>query len=201
MEITPQEGRRWVVEDQRFAAARPDVLVYESAPLSADLTIAGPVPVELFASTTGTDSDWVVKLIDEYPAEAAEPQPNPAGMRMGGYQMLLVGDVLRGKFRTDFSRPLPMQPSRPTRLPFALGDRYHTFLKGHSIVVQVQSSWFPMFDRNPQTFVDIYHARGEDYGAATQRVYRGGALQSRLLLPVVSRGGCRPADIARLDRR
>ena len=200
-EITPREGRRWVLEDQRFAATRPDVLLYESDPLREDLTIAGPIPVELFASTTGTDSDWVVKLIDVFPPDAPDPDPNPAAIRMGGYQMLLVGDVLRGKFRANFSHQTPMVPSRTTRLAFDLGDRYHTFLKGHSIAVQVQSSWFPMFDRNPQTFVDIYHARPSDYRRATQRIYRGGRAASRLVLPVAAGGGCASADISRLDRR
>jgi putative CocE/NonD family hydrolase len=189
-EITTQESRRWVVEDQRFVASRPDVLVYETEPLAADLTIAGPVPVELFASTTGTDSDWVVKLIDVYPDDARDPEPNPTGVRMGGYQMLLVGDILRGKFRGSFERPQPMTPRAVTKIAFALPDRYHTFLKGHRIMVQVQSSWFPMFDRNPQTFVDVYHAAPKDYRSATQRIHRGGRVPSRLLLPVVPGGGC-----------
>jgi hypothetical protein len=189
-EITPREGRRWVVEDQRFVATRPDVLVYETEPLAEDLTIAGPVPVTLFASTTGTDSDWVVKLIDVYPPSAKDPEPNPTGVRMGDYQMLLVGEILRGKFRNSFSKPEPMVPGRVTPLAFPLPDRYHTFLKGHRIMVQVQSSWFPMFDRNPQTYVDIYHAKRSDYRRATQRVYHGGAVPSHLSLPVVPNGGC-----------
>jgi putative CocE/NonD family hydrolase len=190
-EITTQEGRRWVVEDQRFVASRPDVLVYETAPLDEDVTIAGPVPVQLFASTTGTDSDWVVKLIDVYPGGAKDPEPNPLGVRMGGYQMLLVGDILRGKFRSSFTKPEPMTPGRVTSLAFALPDRYHTFRKGHRMMVQVQSSWFPMFDRNPQTFVDVYHAKPADYRSATQRVYRGGPSASHLSLPVMPSGpGC-----------
>jgi predicted acyl esterase len=115
--------------------------------------------------------------------------------------MLLVGDLLRGKFRHDFSRPAPMVPGEVTRLNFALGDRYHTFLKGHSIAVQIQSSWFPMFDRNPQTFVDIYHAQPADYRTATERVYRGGSTASRLMLPVVANAGCSQVDITHLDRR
>ena len=146
--------------------------------------------VELFASTSGTDADWVVKLIDVYPDDAKDPDPNPAGVRMGGYQMLLVGDVLRGRFRNDFSRPEPMAPGRVTRLPFELPDRYHTFRRGHRIMVQVQSSWFPMFDRNPQTFVDVYHARSSDYRPATQRVHRRRGAASRLELPIIADGGC-----------
>ena len=189
-EITTQEGRRFIVEDQRFVATRPDVLVYESEPLREDVTIAGPVPVELVASTTGTDSDWVVKLIDVFPGDAKDPSPNPFGVRMGGYQMLLVGDILRGKFRNSFETPEPMKPGEPTRIAFDLGDRYHTFRKGHRIMVQVQNSWFPMFDRNPQTFVDVYHARPGDYRAATQRIYRGPGRASSLRLPAVTETSC-----------
>ncbi len=193
-EIIATEGRRWMVEDQRFVATRPDVLVYETEPLTEELTIAGPTPAELFVSTTGTDADWVVKLIDVFPDKAPDPEPNPFRLRMGGYQMLLVGDIMRGKFRDDFSHPAPMVPGQVTRVPVELGDRYHTFRKGHRIMVQVQSSWFPMFDRNPQTFVDIYHAQPSDYRAATQRVYRGGATASSLALPVVAGGGCPVQD-------
>jgi putative CocE/NonD family hydrolase len=191
-EITTRESRLWVVEDQRFASTRPDVLVYESQPLAEDLTIAGPVPVELFVSTSGTDSDWIVKLIDVFPGDAKDPQPNPAGVRMGGYQMLLTSDILRGKFRNSFSKPEPMIPGQVTRVAFDLGDRYHTFLKGHRIMVQIQSTWFPMFDRNPQTYVDIYHARPSDYRPATERVYRGGGTASNLALPVIAGGDACP---------
>jgi putative CocE/NonD family hydrolase len=190
-EITTGEGWLWVVEDQRFVSTRPDVLVYESEPLTEDLTIAGPVPVELFVSTSGTDSDWIVKLIDVFPGDAKDPQPNPKGVRMGGYEMLLTADILRGKFRNSFSKPEPMVPGEVTRIGFNLGDRYHTFLKGHRIMVQVQSTWFPMFDRNPQTYVDIYHAKPSDYHAATERVYRSGRSASHLVLPVIAGGsGC-----------
>ena len=171
-------------------ATRPDVLVYESAPLTEDITFAGEAAVELFASTSGTDSDWVVKLIDVYPDDAKDPVPNPHALKMGGYQMLLVGDVLRGKFRNSFETPEPMKPGEPTRIAFNLPDRYHTFVKGHRIMVQVQSSWFPMFDRNPQTFVDIYHAKPGDYRSATQRSYRGARLASSITLPVMKGGGC-----------
>ncbi|MFN8060448.1 MAG: CocE/NonD family hydrolase [Vicinamibacterales bacterium] len=193
-EIIATEGRRWTVEDQRFVASRPDVLAYETTPLTDDLTIAGPTPAELFVSTTGTDGDWVVKLIDEYPDDAPDPVPNPLGLRMGGYQMLVVGDIKRAKFRRDYSRPEPMVPGRVTRVPVELGDRYHTFRKGHRVMVQIQSSWFPMFDRNPQTFVDIYHAQPSDYRRATHRVHRGGTSSSALALPVVAGGGCPVQD-------
>jgi len=190
-EIVAGEGRRFIVEDQRFVASRPDVLVYESEPLAEDLTIAGPVPVRLLASTSGTDSDFVVKLIDVFPPDAKDPDPDPTGVRMGGYEMLLTGDILRGRYHRSFEKPEALVPGRPTRFAFDLPDRFHTFLKGHRLMVQVQSTWFPMFDRNPQTFVDVYHAAAADYRAATERVYRSGAEASRLELPVLSAvSGC-----------
>jgi uncharacterized protein len=196
-EIVAGEGRRFIVEDQRFVSSRPDVLVYESEPLTEDLTIAGPVPVRLLASTTGTDSDWVVKLIDVFPPDAKDPEPNPTGARLGGYQMLLTGDVLRGRFHRSFEKPEALVPGQPTSFAFDLPDRFHTFKKGHRLMVQVQSTWFPMFDRNPQTFVDVYHAQPADYRAATQRLYRTGADASRLLLPVLaSDSGCQVAPEA-----
>jgi hypothetical protein len=186
--VTTTEGATFVVEDQRFAGSRPDVLVYESAPLEEDLTIAGPLDASLHVATTGTDGDWVVKVIDVFPGNTPDPDPNPQGVRMGGYQMLLAGDILRAKFRNSFSKPEPLVPNQVTRLRFPLGDRYHTFRKGHRIMVQVQSSWFPMFDRNPQTFVDIYHAKPSDYRKATQRVYRASATPSFVTVRVLKRG-------------
>ena len=194
-EIATGETRRFIVEDQRFAATRPDVLVYESKPLEQDLTIAGPVPVELFASTTGTDSDWVVKLIDVLPEDTKDADPdNPLRVRMGGYQMLLTGDIMRGRFHQSFEKPVPLIPNKATQFNFALPDRFHTFKKGHRLMVQVQSTWFPMFDRNPQKFVDTYHAKPSDYQPATQRIYRTGTRRSRLMLPVISTGsGCHAA--------
>jgi hypothetical protein len=177
-EIRTIEGHTFMVEDQRFAWTRPDVLFYQTEPLKEDVTIAGPIKAHLNVSTTGTDSDFVVKLIDVYPGDAPDPKPNPQNVRMGGFQMLLAGDILRAKFRNSFSKPEPMVPGQPTRLEFPLGDRYHTFLKGHRIMVQVQSSWFPMFDRNPQRFVDIYHAKESDYQKATQKIFRSARLPS-----------------------
>ena len=185
-EITPIEGHLFMVEDQRFVATRPDVLVYQTDPLVEDLTIAGPTDVTLNVSTSGTDADFVVKLIDVYPGDAADPKPNPANVRMGGFQMLLTSDILRAKFRNGMSTPEPMAPNQPTTLTFTLGDRYHTFLRRHRVMVQVQSSWFPMFDRNPQTFVDIYHAKESDYRAAEHKVFRTAARPSFLTLPIVT---------------
>jgi putative CocE/NonD family hydrolase len=184
-EVTTTEGHLFMVEDQRFVAGRPDVLVYETPPLTEALTIAGPIDVTLNVATTGTDGDWVVKVIDVYPGGAPDPKPNPENVRMGHFQMLLAGDILRAKFRTSLSAPEPMVPNQPTKLTFTLGDKYHTFLPGHRVMVQVQSSWFPMFDRNPQTFVDIYHAKDSDYRAATQIVFRSTPLASFVTLPVL----------------
>jgi predicted acyl esterase len=165
---TPKE---YMVEDQRFAARRLDVLVYQTEPLTEDVTLVGPIQTELHVSTTGTDSDWIVKLIDVYPENLRDGNVQPGPNTFGGYQQLVRGDVMRGKFRQSFEKPVPFVPGEPAVVPFELQDVYHTFRKGHRIMVQVQSSWFPLVDRNPQTFVDIYHAKAEDFVKATQRVY------------------------------
>ena len=185
IETRTTQGHLWMVEDQRFAAARPDVLVYESDPLTADVTIAGPIIASLYVSTTGTDADWVVKLIDVYPGDAPDPVPNPKGIRMGHFQMLLAGEVFRGKYRNGYERPEAMVPDQPTKMEFSLRDRYHTFLKGHRIMVHIQSTWFPVIDRNPQTFVDIYKAKESDFKKATHKVYRSGSLLSSIKMGVL----------------
>src|SRR5262249_48738852 len=136
-------------------------------------------------STTGTDSDWVVKLIDVYPDDYPNPDPNPTGVQMGGFQQLVRGDVMRGKFRNSYEKPEPFSPGQPTRVAFTLNDSYHTFRSGHRIMVQVQSSWFPLVDRNPQTLVDIYAAKESDYKRATQRVYHAREMASRLTVQVL----------------
>ena len=184
-EVTTTEGHLFMVEDQRFVAGRPDVLVYETPPLTENLTVAGPIDVTLNVATTGTDGDWVVKVIDVYPGNAPDSTPNPRNVRMGHFQMLLAGDILRAKFRNSMSAPEPMTPNQPTTLRFALGDKYHTFLRGHRVMVQVQSSWFPMFDRNPQAFVDIYHAKDADYQKATHTIFRSAQRPSFITLPVL----------------
>ena len=161
----------YLVDDQRFAATRPDVLVYESEPLTEDLTAVGPVKADLWVSTTGTDSDWVVKVIDEHPDNEDGPFPNPHGYANGGYQELVRADVMRGRFRSSFEKPEPFTPGQPTEVAWALNDVLHTFKKGHRIVVQVQCSWFPLVDRNPQTFTNINTAAEKDFIKATQRVY------------------------------
>ena len=181
-------AREYMVADQRFAARRPDVLAYETSVLDSDLTVSGPIKVSLVVSTSGTDSDWVVKLIDVYPNDAPDPNPNPKGVKMGGFQQLVRGDVMRGKFRKSFENPEAFVPDEPTEVSFTMPDINHTFRPGHRLMVQVQSSWFPLIDRNPQTFVDIYKAKPSDFRKATQRVYRSSAHPSRVELWVTSRG-------------
>jgi hypothetical protein len=187
-EIRTTQGHLWMIEDQRFAATRPDVLVYESEPLTEDVTIAGPILANLHASTSGTDVDWVVKLIDVLPGDTPNEDPNAAGPPLGHFQMLLAGEVFRAKYRESYERPVPMVPDQPTHIEFDLRDRYHTFRRGHRIMVQVQSSWFPVIDRNPGTFTDIYHARPSDYRRTTQRVYRSPREASHLVVQVVEPG-------------
>ena len=184
-EIRTSQGHLWIVEDQRFAATRPDVLVYETDVLTEDVTIAGPIIANLNVSTTGTDADWIVKLIDVYPDDAPDSEPNPRSVRMGGYQMMLAGDVFRSKFRNSFTDPEPLVPNEVTEIEFDLLDKHHTFLKGHKIMVQVQSTWFPLIDRNPQTFVNIYEAVEADFRVATHHVYRSAQFPSHIKLLVI----------------
>ena len=175
----------YMTADQRFASHRPDVLTYQTPPLENDLSIAGPIKVEFVVSTTGTDADWVVKVIDVFPNNFPNPDPNPKGIQRGGYQFLVRGDVMRGKFRNSLEKPEPFQPGMPTKLAFTLHDVCHTFRPGHRLMIQVQSSWFPLIDRNPQVFEDIYTAKDTDFKKADQRVYRSKSKPSRIVLPVV----------------
>ena len=177
----------WLAEDQRFIGDRPDVLRWQTPPLDEDVTVSGDVVARLFASTTGTDADWVVKLIDVYPDSGASV--SGADTAMAGYQLMVAGDILRGRFRRGLERPLAVRPGavEPYALPLRAVD--HTFRRGHRIMVQVQSSWFPLYDRNPQTFVpNIFEARASDFRAATHRVHRSARYPSRLELPVVGGG-------------
>ncbi|HTI68469.1 MAG TPA: CocE/NonD family hydrolase [Candidatus Limnocylindria bacterium] len=186
--ITTHMPREYMVGDQRFAATRPDVLVYQTEPLTETVTLAGPITASLNVSTTGTDSDWVVKLIDVYTADHPNPDPNPTGVRLGHYQQLVRGEPLRGKFREGFDKPKPMEPGKVTSMEWVMPDVCHTFRTGHRIMVQVQSSWFPLLDRNPQTYCDIYHAKPEDFRKATQRVYRQTSAPSKVnvwVLPAI----------------
>ncbi|MFY9556874.1 MAG: CocE/NonD family hydrolase [Blastocatellia bacterium] len=195
--------RDYMTEDQRFAASRTDVLVYETEPLEGDLTVVGPIKVNLQVSTSGTDSDFVVKLIDVYPGNYPAPpppgvearpgnssanQPPPANaVKMGGYQQLVRGEPFRAKFRNGFEHPEPMIPNKPTQISYDLPDVYHTFRKGHKIMVQVQSSWFPLVDRNPQKFLEIPKATATDFQKATQRIYRSRSLSSSVTVWVEPR--------------
>ncbi|HTL14362.1 MAG TPA: CocE/NonD family hydrolase, partial [Thermomonas sp.] len=171
---------QWLVDDQREASGRTDVATFVSEPLAAPLAIAGAPEVHLVASTSGTDSDWVVKLIDVYPDQMPE-QPE-----MGGYQLAVSMDILRGRYREGFETARPIAAGAPLPYRFALPAANHVFLPGHRIMVQVQSSWFPLYDRNPQTFVpNIFLAKPGDYRPATQRIYHAPAQASFIGLPVV----------------
>ena len=178
--------REHMIDDQRFASTRPDVLVYQSEALEKDVTIAGPITPHLQVSTTGTDSDFVVKLIDVYSGDYPNPDPNPAGVEMGGYQQLVRGEAFRGKFRNSFAKPEPFEPGKIAKIEYVMPDVYHTFRRGHRIMVQVQSSWFPIVDRNPQTFCDIYHAREEAFQKATERVYHSPQASSYVSVQVLT---------------
>ena len=170
----------WLVEDQRFVDHRPDVLTWVTDELTTDVVISGKVVANLFASTTGTDSDWIVKVIDVYPERYA---PDP---KMGGYQLMIAGDVLRGRYRNSFEKPEPIAPNSVARYQIGFPANDHVFLKGHRLMVQVQSTWFPVIDRNPQRFVpNIFLAKESDFQPATQRVFRSGPHASYIELPMV----------------
>src|SRR5260370_26331079 len=168
-----------MVDDQRFASTRADVLTYQTEPLTEDVTIAGPISPKLKVTTTGTDSDFDVKLIDVYPNDYPDLEERHAGetlldvppVKMGGYQELLRGEPMRGKFRNNWEHPEPFTPGNLAEVDFVMPDPNDTIRKGHRIMVQVQSSWFPLIDRNPQIFTDIPNAKPEDFKAATERVY------------------------------
>ena len=173
----------WLVEDQRFVHERPDVLSWETETLTEDVTISGNILAHLFASTSGTDSDWIVKLIDVY------PEVYPKDVKMGGYQLMIANDVLRGRFRRGFEKAEPISPNKFLEYVIDLHASDHVFLKGHKIMVQVQSTWFPVIDRNPQKFVpNIFKAKDADYIKATQRISRSKSLASYVELPMVKSG-------------
>jgi uncharacterized protein len=180
----------YMTEDQRFAAERPDVLVYRTEPLEEDLIVAGPIKVSLNVSTTGTDADFVVKLVDVYPGDYPTPappegQPVPANaVKMGGYQQLIRGEPFRGKFRNGFDKPVAFTPGQPAAINFEMPGVYHAFRKGHRIMVQVQSSWFPLVDRNPQKFMDIPKATAADFQKAANRVFHSRGLSSSITVLV-----------------
>jgi putative CocE/NonD family hydrolase len=174
--------RQWLVDDQRPFSDRTDVLTFVSEPLTEPLSISGEVAATLFASTTGTDSDWVVKLIDVFPPEVRSNPP------LGGYQLMVSGEILRGRYRESLETPKALEPGEMAPYRVRMPEAHHTFLPGHRLMVQVQSSWFPLYDRNPQTFVEnIGKAQPGDYRAATQRIWFAPEQASFVELPVVKR--------------
>ena len=188
------DWRTWEVADQRFVDNRPDVLTFVSAPLDHDITVTGALAANLFASTSGSDSDFVVKLIDVYPQDAqkdewdpnAGPKPGQYAQSLNGYELPIAMEVRRGRYLESFEKPHALVPNKPIEWKIPLRDHDHVFLKGHRIMVQVQSTWFPIIDRNPQKFVpSIYKATASDFVPATQRVYCSASMPSHLILPVM----------------
>jgi len=184
--VTPtypgKEWREWMVEDQRFIHERPDVLTYETAPLEEDVTLAGQVTAKLFASTSGSDSDFIVRLIDCYPQTYAKDAT------MGGYQLLIIGEPARARFRKSYEKPEPVKPNEVNEYAIDLHWSHHCFRKGHKIMVQVSSTWFPLIDRNPQKYVpNIFEAKDSDFQAAEQRVYRSAMHPSHLSVTVMAK--------------
>ncbi len=172
---------KWLVEDQRFVKTRPDVLSWETEPLASDLTVSGDITARLFASTTGSDADWIVKLIDVYPDDYS------ANPKMAGIELMVADEVLRGRFRRSFERPEPVEPGKVVTYTIDLHTNNHSFLKGHRVMVQVQSTWFPLIDRNPQKFVpNIFEAAESDFQAATHRIFRSSRFASHVELPVAN---------------
>ncbi|HEY0003192.1 MAG TPA: CocE/NonD family hydrolase [Pyrinomonadaceae bacterium] len=193
--ITLNYPRDFMTEDQRFVARRPDVLVYQTDPLKEELTIAGDIKPQLFISSSGTDSDFIVKLIDVFPDDYKYPKgavpPTDSGacvFQPGGYQMLLRGEPFPARFRNSFERPAPLRPNTPAKISYVMPGILHTFKKGHRIMVQIQSTWFPLVARNPQKFMPNYkQATDADFQKATERVYHSLANPSQIILPVVKR--------------
>jgi len=193
MAVASGMTREHMLDDQRFASRRPDVLTYQTDELTGDVTLAGPIWPSLQVSTSGTDSDFVVKVIDVYPADYPDPPPTGAAgaaaaggySRMGGYQQMVRGEVFRGKFRNSFEKPEPFQPNTMAKIEYVMPDVFHTFRRGHRIMIQVQSSWFPLVNLNPQKFVTIPQATEADFQKATERIYRGGKNGSRVDLNVI----------------
>jgi hypothetical protein len=180
-----QRTREYMSDDQRFAARRPDVLVFKTDVLDKDVTLAGPIIADLLVSISTTDADFVVKLIDIFPDTFSYAKKDK--YPMGGYQMLVRGEVMRGKFRNSFEKPEAFTPDKITEVKYELPDVAHTFQKGHSIMIQIQSSWFPLVDRNPQQFLDIYHCDEKDFIKSNIRIYHDAINASSILLPVLNK--------------
>jgi hypothetical protein len=170
-EVHIQRTAEYMTDDQRFASRRPDVMVYKTDILQEDITLTGPLTADLFVSTTGTDADYIVKLIDVFPDDAQPDITTDVKVPLGGYQMLVRGEIFRGKYRNSFEKPEPFVPGKITEIRYQIPDVAHTFKKGHRLMIQIQNSWFPLVDRNPQKFVDIYKCSESDFQKATQRIY------------------------------
>lgn len=184
--ITNDRTKEYMIDDQRFAIRRPDVLAYQTDALDYDLTIAGPISIDLSVSTTGSDADWIVKLVDVYPDDHPQFSVTPNYIKMGGYQQMVRSEVFRGRFRNSYEKPEPFIPNKISSVKFPLQDVLHTFKKGHRIMVQIQSTWFPLVDRNPQKYVEnIFEADEKDFIKATHRVYRSKQNTSSVSLGVL----------------
>jgi uncharacterized protein len=177
----PGSWYTWLVEDQRFVDNRPDVLTWQTEELKEDVTLAGQVTAKVFASTTGSDADWVVKLIDVY------PEKYPQDWKLSGFELMIADEIFRGRFRNSFEKPEPIRPGEVTPFTIDLHSANHVFKKGHRIMVQVQSTWFPLYDRNPQKFVpNVFEANESDYQKATQHIYRSKSFASRVEISVLA---------------
>ncbi len=187
-EIDPGMTSEYMTDDQRFASRRPDVLTFSTPVLEEDLTLAGPILADLWVSTSGTAADWIVKLIDVFPGDQPDPPEINTKRKMGGYQMMVRSEVIRGRFRNGYEHPEPFEPNVPARVRLPLQDVLHTFKRGHRVMVQVQSTWFPLVDRNPGKYVEnMFEASEEDFIKTTQRVYRSSSMPSRLEVNVLPR--------------
>jgi putative CocE/NonD family hydrolase len=180
-------NRVHLIEDQRYTSTRPDVLKFETDNLPDNMTIAGPITADLFISTTGTDADFVVKVVDVYPDNEKDPDPNPAKVEMGGYQRLIRTEIFRGKFRNSYENPEPFVPNQVAEVKINLNDAFHTFNHGHKIMIQVQSSYFPFFDVNPNTFCDIYHSDAKQFKKAEIKVYHSKEYPSSVTLTTIKK--------------
>ncbi|MFQ5489872.1 MAG: CocE/NonD family hydrolase, partial [Phycisphaerae bacterium] len=188
----------YMTDDQRFAARRPDVLVYQTEALTEPVTLAGPIQAQLWVSTTGTAADWVVKLIDVLPPDTPDHENTREGHHMGGYQQMVRSEIIRGRYRNSYENPEPFVPDQPTEVSFELQDVLHTFEPGHRIMVQIQSTWFPLVDRNPQKYVDnIFLADEEDFISATHRIHRSSDHPTRLKVGLLVKP---PTEVAQAPR-
>ena len=184
-DVHARRTAQYMTDDQRFASRRPDVMTYKSDILSEDITLTGPLTADLFVSTTGTDADFIVKLIDVFPPDARASGSADISVPLGGYEMLVRGEVFRGKYRNSFEKPEPFVPGKVTEVKYEMPDIAHTFKKGHRIMIQIQNSWFPLVDRNPQKFVNIYKCSDSDFQKATERIYHDSSYPSNVSVTVL----------------